>query len=167
MSLLKIVHLGDPVLRKKAVPVTEFDQNLRTLIHEMFKTMYAAPGVGLAANQVGRLDRVVVIDVQPGEKSRPLVLINPVIETSWGKIREDEGCLSIPSFSARVYRAQRTRVRALNEKGLPIMVEGEGLLSRALQHEIDHLNGKLYIDHLSFFQRLKIKREFAKHQKRK
>ena len=165
MGLLRIVTIGDPVLRKKTAPVSDIDDKLRTTIADMFQTMYAAPGVGLAANQVGISQAFAVIDVQPEGKHRPLVIINPVIEESSGSIYEDEGCLSIPGCSSKIKRAARVRVRALDQHGLPIVIEGEGLLARCLQHEIDHLNGKFYIDHLPLVQRIAIKRQFSKQTK--
>src|SRR5947207_5431669 len=110
MSLMRIVKMGDPVLRKKMPPVTRFDDALRKTLTDMFQTMYAAPGVGLAANQVGLSGRFAVIDVQPDGVRHPLVIINPMIESRSGAISEEEGCLSIPGFGARVKRAERVRV---------------------------------------------------------
>jgi peptide deformylase len=165
MSLLRIVKIGDPVLRKKTLPITTVDDALRETLTDMFHTMYAAPGVGLAANQVGIPGRFAVIDVQPEGKRRPMVIINPVIEERSGTLFEEEGCLSIPGFGAQIKRAARVRVRAIDQNGLPVIIEGEGLLARCLQHEIDHLNGRFYIDHLSLLQRLKIKREIARRKK--
>lgn len=167
MSLMKIVKIGDPILRKKTIPVTRFDDTLRNTLTDMFQTMYAAPGIGLAANQVGLSGRFAVIDLHPDGKRSPLVLINPVIEARSGAIAEEEGCLSIPGFSGRVKRSARVRVRAINEDGLPTVIEGEGLLARCLQHEIDHLNGTFYLDHLSLLKRLRIKREIARLKKAK
>ena len=167
MPLLRIVKIGDPILRKKTLPVTRFDDALRKTLDDMFQTMYAAPGVGLAANQIGLAGRFAVLDVQPEGVRQPLVIINPVIESRSGTISEEEGCLSIPGFGARVKRALRVRVRAINQHGLPVVIEGEGLLARCLQHEIDHLNGRFYIDHLSLLQRIKIKREIARRKKSK
>jgi len=167
MSLMKIVKFGDPVLRKKTLPVTRFDEALQKTLDDMFQTMYAAPGIGLAANQVGLTGRFAVIDIQPDGVRSPMVIINPVIESRSGTLHEEEGCLSIPGFGARVRRASRVRVRAINQHGLPVVIEGEGLLARCLQHEIDHLNGKFYIDHISLLQRLKIKREIARRKKSK
>jgi len=167
MSLMPIVKLGDPVLRKKTIPVSEIDDALRETLNVMFQTMYAAPGVGLAANQVGLTGRFAVIDVHPEGKSRPLVIINPVIEERSGTLLEEEGCLSIPGFAARVKRAAKVRVRAIDQNGLPVVIEGDGLLARCLQHEIDHLNGKFYVDHLPLLQRLRIHREIKKRKKSK
>jgi peptide deformylase len=165
MSLLPIVKLGDPVLRRKTAPVTRFAPELLQTIEDMFLTMYAAPGIGLAANQVGISQRFAVIDLVSEKKRNPIVLINPVIEERSGSISEDEGCLSIPGFSAKVKRAAHVKVRALNEHGLPVEIRADGLLARCLQHEIDHLNGKLYIDHLSLVPRLRLKRQIQRHQR--
>jgi peptide deformylase len=165
MSLMPIVKCGDPVLRKKTANVPQIDDELLHLIGDMFQTMYAAPGIGLAANQVGLSKCMAVIDIQPGGQRHPIVIINPVIEERWGTIFEEEGCLSIPGFASKIKRAAKVRVRALNEHGLPVVIEGEGLMARCLQHEIDHLNGKLYIDHLPLLSRLRVKRDIAHRQK--
>jgi peptide deformylase len=165
MALFPIVKYGDPVLRRKTAQVPTIDPPLQQTIEDMFRTMYAAPGIGLAANQVGISKCFAVIDIHPDGKARPIVIINPIIEAHEGSLYEDEGCLSVPGFSARVKRAAKVRVRALNEHGLPVVIEGEGLMARCLQHEIDHLNGKLYIDHLSLVQRLRVKRGIARRRK--
>src|SRR4029077_2768315 len=124
MSLMRIVKMGDPVLRKKARPIAQIDDPLRQTLADMFQTMYAAPGVGLAANQVGLTGRFAVIDIQPDGKRHPLVIINPVIEARSGALSDEEGCLSIPGFAAKVKRAAKVRVRAINEHGLPVVIEG-------------------------------------------
>jgi peptide deformylase len=165
MSLLPIVKYGDPVLRKKTSHVPQIDDELLHLIGDMLQTMYAAPGIGLAANQVGLSRSFAVIDLQPGGQKHPLVIINPVIEERSGALYEEEGCLSIPGFASKVKRAAKVRVKGLNEHGLPVVIEGEGLLARCLQHEIDHLNGKLYIDHLSLVSRLRVKRDIERRRK--
>ncbi len=165
MSLLPIVKYGNSVLRKKTVLVPKIDEEFLPTLQDMFRTMYAAPGIGLAANQVGLSKCFAVIDLQPGGQKAPLVLINPVIEERSGSIYEEEGCLSIPGFAHRVKRAAKVRVRALNEHGLPVVIEGEGLMARCLQHEIDHLNGKLYIDHLPLLSRLRTKRQIEHRRK--
>ncbi len=165
MALLPIVKYGDPVLRKKTTLVPQIDEALLQTIDDMFKTMYAAPGIGLAANQVGISKCFAVIDIQPGGQRRPIVIINPVIEERSGTLHEEEGCLSIPNFGGKIKRASKVRVRALNESGLPVVIEAEGLMARCLQHEIDHLNGKFYIDHLPLLSRLKVKRDIQKRQK--
>lgn len=165
MALLPIVKYGDPVLRKKTAQVPHLDEAFLQTIEDMFKTMYAAPGIGLAANQVGISKCFAVIDLQPGGQKRPLVIINPVIEERSGSISEEEGCLSIPGFAGKVKRAAKVRVRALNEHGLPVIIEAEGLMARCLQHEIDHLNGKFYMDHLPLLSRMKMKRDIERRRK--
>lgn len=149
MRILDIRVLGDPVLRKITTPVEEIDDEIRSLISDMFDTMYAAEGIGLAAPQVGRTERIAVMDVE-GQK---FALINPEIIESEGTSRGEEGCLSIPDVFGEVTRANRVIVRALNEKGEQIEAEGTELLARCMQHEIDHLDGKLFIDYLSMLKR--------------
>lgn len=150
MSVLPIRVLGDPVLREETRPVTEVTDELRQLIDDMFETMYAASGIGLAAPQVGRTERVCVVEVE----DVAYALVNPEIVTADGpKERNEEGCLSIPDVYADVLRPSRCVVRALDRDGRPIEVAAEGLLSRCFQHEIDHLHGKLFLDHLSFLKR--------------
>lgn len=145
MALLKI-HTGeDPVLRKKARNITKISKKLRTLAKDMLETMYHANGVGLAAPQVGISERMVVIDVGSG----PIILINPEITKKEGENRDVEGCLSLPGRSEYVTRAERVWVTALDLNGKQINLTGEGLLARAFQHEIDHLNGILFIDYLN------------------
>ena len=149
MTLLDIHVLGSPVLRKETVPVTQFDDALRTLIDDMFATMYAAEGIGLAAPQVGRLERVAVIDV--GEQ--PLVIVNPEIVKTESSAKAEEGCLSIPEIYGDVERPARVVIDALDRDGKPFTIEASELLARCLQHEIDHLHGKLFIDYLSVLKR--------------
>jgi peptide deformylase len=156
LELLTILKYGDPVLRKKGKTVTTVDAKLARTVKAMFDTMYAEPGVGLAAPQVGILLRLMVVDVAPQGKSQPLVLINPKIEETKGRIRSEEGCLSFPGIGVVVPRAEWVKVSAINEKGLPFTVSGDGLLARCLQHEMDHLDGKLMIDHLPLAKRLKV-----------
>jgi peptide deformylase len=165
MALLTIVKFGDPVLRAPAASVEHIDDTLRQTLEDMFKTMYAAPGIGLAANQVGISRSFAVIDLQQGGKRNPMVLINPVVEERSGTLHEEEGCLSVPGFAGRIKRASRVKVRALYEHGLPVVIEGEGLLARCLQHEIDHLNGKLYLDHLPLVPRLRMKRDIGRRRR--
>lgn len=165
MPLLPIVKAGDPVLKRKTAPVEKIDDALQDLIRDMYLTMYAAPGIGLAANQVGVSKALAVIDLQQGGRRRPFVIINPVIEETSGRLREEEGCLSVPGFSETVTRAAQVRVKALNEHGLPVVIEAEGLLARCLQHEIDHLNGKLYLDRLSLVPRVRLKRRIEARRK--
>jgi peptide deformylase len=149
MSLLDIYVLGAPVLREETKPVEEVTDELRALIDDMFETMYAARGIGLAAPQVGRTERITVVDVD----GNPIVLVNPEIVLSEGKEREEEGCLSIPDIYGDVDRAKRVVVRALDRDGKPFEIDAEDLLARCMQHEIDHLHGRLFIDHLSLVKR--------------
>ncbi|SKA76197.1 peptide deformylase [Clostridium sp. USBA 49] len=142
MAIRNIRVLGDEILRKKSKKVDEINTRIKILIDDMLETMYKANGVGLAAPQVGILKRIVVIDVGDG----PIILINPEIIDSQGEYLDEEGCLSIPGQQGKVLRPEKVKVKALNEKGEEIIIEGEGLLSRALCHEIDHLDGILYID---------------------
>ncbi len=142
MACLEIRKVGDAVLRKKAVPIKRISKNIRSLIKDMAETMYAADGVGLAAPQVGVAKRLVVLDVGEGL----LVLINPTITQSEGEVLMVEGCLSVPDLAGKVVRAEKVTVEALDENGRKIWVTGEGLLARALQHELDHLEGQLYMD---------------------
>lgn len=165
MALLPIVKYGDPVLRKKTAQVPQIDRAFLDTLGDMFNTMYAAPGIGLAANQVGLSKCFAVIDLQPGGQKRPLVIINPVIEEKSGSLNEEEGCLSIPGFAGKIKRAAKVRVRALNEHGLPVILEAEGLMARCLQHEIDHLYGKFYMDHLPLLSRMKMKRDIDRRRK--
>jgi peptide deformylase len=156
MSLLPIRILGDPVLREETRPVEAFTPELKQLIDDMFETMHAARGVGLAAPQVGRLERLTVMDVH-GER---YVLINPEIVEREGTIKWEEGCLSIPELYGDVTRSARVVVEAVDAEGKPVRVEGTELLGVCLQHEIDHLHGKLFIDHLSFLKRQKLLAEW-------
>ena len=149
MSLLEIHVLGSPALRRETTPVAGVTDEHRRLIADMFETMYAAEGIGLAAPQVGRDERICVIDVE----NRKLALINPEVVQREGKIKWEEGCLSIPDVYGEVQRSQHVVVRALNEQGEPIEIEASDLLAVCLQHEIDHLHGRLFIDHLSILKR--------------
>ena len=149
MKILDIRVLGDPVLRKATTPVETITNEIRTLISDMFDTMYAAEGIGLAAPQVGRTERITVMDVE-GQK---FAFINPEIIEREGSIRGEEGCLSIPEIFGDVTRSSRVIVRALDENGAEIEVEGTELLARCMQHEIDHLDGKLVLDYLSRLKR--------------
>jgi len=146
----EIVKYPDPVLAKPGEPVTEFDDKLKTLVEEMFESMYAAHGIGLAAPQIGLSKRITVIDVNfKKDPADQLVLINPEIIEREGQQFEEEGCLSLPDIRDKVKRAAKVKVRAQNADGEWFEVEGEELLSRAFQHEIDHLDGVLFIDRLS------------------
>jgi len=158
-----IVKLGDPVLEKKAATITEFNDELRRLADDMFESMYAAHGVGLAAPQIGIGKRIAVIDVTFKEDpNAKIVLINPEIVHTEGRQTSNEGCLSIPEFREKVTRPMKVTVRAQNLEGKTIEVEGEELLARALLHETDHLNGKLYISHISALKRDLIRRKIRK-----
>ncbi len=159
-----IVKYGDPVLDTAAETVTEFDTpELTKLLEDMFESMYAAKGVGLAAPQIGISKRISVIDTSAGEDtSKRLVLINPEIVNVEGSQVGEEGCLSLPGFREQVKRAQRVTVRAQNAKGEPFEMTGEDLLARAFQHETDHLNGRLYINHISVLKRDLIRRKIRK-----
>jgi peptide deformylase len=163
----KIVKYGDPVLERKAEPVTEFNTpELEELVANMWETMYAAKGVGLAAPQIGVSQRISVIDVSAGEdESKRLVIINPEIVRKEGSQTGEEGCLSIPGFREPVTRAKIVVVSAQNEKGETVELEGDELLARAFQHEIDHLNGILFLNHLSTLKRDLIRRKIKKLQK--
>lgn len=144
MAIRSIRKIGDELLRKKSRKVDEINDRILTLIKDMQETMYAADGVGLAAPQVGILKRIAVIDVGEG----PINLINPEIIETEGQYIDEEGCLSIPGQQGKVLRPERVKVKALNEKGEEFIVKGEGLLARALCHEIDHLDGVLFVDKL-------------------
>ncbi len=146
MALRKVVYEGDEILRKKAKPVTEFGAKISQLVDDMFETMKEYDGVGLAAPQVGILRRVVVIDVGTEEEPKRFELINPEIIESEGEKEGDEGCLSVPGMTGTVVRPERVKVKAFDRTGKEYTVEGEGLLAVALSHELDHLDGILYVD---------------------
>ncbi len=168
MALREIRKYPDPVLRKKTERVEKIDGSIERLIEDMAETMHAAPGVGLAANQVGVSLQLAVIDVSTREekekgKRHPLiVLINPEILTQEGSIAEEEGCLSIPEYADKVKRAVKVKVRAQDRTGKVFELEAEGLLAKALQHEIDHLNGLLFVDRLSPLKKSIFKRRYKK-----
>ncbi len=165
MALLPILEFPDPRLRTVAKPVTEVDDKIRQLVDDMFETMYDAPGIGLAASQVNVHKRVVVIDVSE-DKSQPLVFINPEIEVLDQELSEyDEGCLSVPGFYETVVRPNHIRVKALDRHGKPFAIEPQGLLAVCIQHELDHLNGKLFVDHISPFKRSRIRAKLEKKHK--
>src|SRR5580704_16284941 len=161
-----IVKFGNPVLEKPAAPVTVFDAELKKLVEDMFESMYAAHGVGLAAPQIGISKRLAVIDVTFKEDpSAKLVLANPVIIHTEGKLAQSEGCLSIPDFRESVTRAKKVTIRAQDENGKWFEETGEELLARAFLHKTDHLNGKLYISHISALKRDLMKRKIRKMMK--
>jgi len=154
VSLRRVRYYGDPALRNRAREVTEFDASLLSLVEDMQETMKAYNGVGLAANQVGVLQRVLVVDVPVDEATRArYALVNPELDQRAGTETGEEGCLSIPGLYEDVRRSQRVRVRALDEHGRPIEFVAEGYLARALQHEVDHLDGVLFVDRLSLLKR--------------
>jgi peptide deformylase len=158
MAILEIKKYPEKILREKTESVSEVDDELLKLIDDMIETMYAAPGVGLAANQVGISKQVAVIDVSEGEEGSSLiVLINPEIVHTEGEEASEEGCLSIPEYTTIVKRASKVRVKGLDREQKPFEIDAEGLLAKALQHEVDHLNGFLFIDRIG-----RIKKEFFK-----
>jgi peptide deformylase len=165
-KIYSIVKYGDPVLEKPAATVKKFDAELEQLAEDMFASMYASQGVGLAAPQVGKSIRLTVIDVSNGKNPEAkIVLVNPELIHAEGEVREEEGCLSIPGFRGYVVRPQFVTVKAQNVKGEPFEIRGENLLARAFCHEIDHLNGVLFLQHLSMLKRDLIKRKIKKLRK--
>jgi peptide deformylase len=165
-KIYDVVKYGDPVLEKPTKAITKFDAELEELAEDMFATMYAAQGVGLAAPQVGKSLRIAVVDVTGGKNPEAkIVLVNPEIIHAEGEKREEEGCLSIPGFRGYVVRPQFVTVKAQNTKGEWFEIRGEDLLARAFCHEIDHLNGILFLQHLSMLKRDLIKRRIKKLRK--
>ena len=159
MAQLEILTFPDPRLRQHAAPVGRVDAQVRRIVADMFETMYGAPGIGLAAIQVNIPRRIIVIDISGGGTDRPLCLINPQILELHGQEQMDEGCLSVPGFYETVTRAEAVRVSALNAEGEPFTLDADGLLAVCIQHEIDHLEGKLFVDHISSLKRLRIRRK--------
>lgn len=165
MALLTILHHPDPRLRQKAAPVTQFDAELQRLIDDMFETMYAAPGVGLAATQVGVPLRLAVMDcAEDKAQPQPMVVINPEIDNPDERVDMEEGCLSVPGVGEKVQRYNRLTLRALDRHGKPFELQAEGLMAQAVQHEIDHLNGVLYLDRLSSLKRERLLKKLRKQQ---
>jgi len=165
-TIYKIVKYGDPVLEKATPVVKKFDEQLAQLAEDMFATMYASQGVGLAAPQIGKSIRLTVVDVTTGKNPEAkIVMVNPEIIHAEGEVREEEGCLSIPGFRGYVIRPQFVTVRAQNAKGETFEIRGENLLARAFCHEIDHLNGVLFLQHLSMLKRDLIRRKIKKLRK--
>lgn len=163
MAIMPIRLIPDPVLRVECPPVTEFNDNLRVLVRDMVETMYAAPGVGLAAPQVGVEQQVFVVDVSVGKEEGALkTFVNPRIVEKEGKYMDFEGCLSIPDISEKVSRPRWIRVEALDEHGEPFSLETEEFEARAICHELDHLKGVLFIDHLRGLRRDKVKRKIRR-----
>jgi peptide deformylase len=163
MALLSILHYPNPQLRLQARPVEAVTDEIRTLAADMLETMYAAPGIGLAATQVDRQLRVIVIDVSRTH-DQPLCLINPEIMDKEGEEEMEEGCLSVPGVYDNVRRAEKVRVRFLSLEGKEMAIDADGLLAVCIQHEIDHLDGKLFVDYLSMLKRNRIRKKLEKVQ---
>ncbi|MDZ7645195.1 MAG: peptide deformylase [Woeseiaceae bacterium] len=161
MAILKILEFPDPRLRRKATPVAAVDDDLRALVDDLFETMYQAPGIGLAATQVDVHQRLLVTDVT-ADRTEPHVLINPQILEMDGTAVSEEGCLSVPGYYEEVERAEHIRVRYLDRNGETVEREMEGLLAVCVQHEIDHLDGKLFVDYLSEAKRQRIRKRLQK-----
>jgi peptide deformylase len=164
MAILEILQYPDQRLRARAQPVPAVDDGIRRLVDDMFETMYGASGIGLAATQVNVRQRVIVVDLSQ-EHDSPLVLINPEILEQDGREQMEEGCLSVPGTYELVERAEKIRVRALDRDGQPFELETDGLLAVCIQHEIDHLNGKLFVDYLSSLKRQRIRKKLEKQDK--
>jgi peptide deformylase len=167
MAILEILEYPDPRLRKIAAPVTEITSKISTLIDDMFETMYDAPGIGLAATQVDQHIQLIVMDLSE-DKDEPRVFINPEIKILEGDLEKmQEGCLSVPGFYEDVERIEHVLIKALDKNGSPFELEATGLLAVCIQHEMDHLNGKLFVDYLSGLKRNRIKKKLEKQQKTK
>ncbi len=164
MAQLKVLHFPDPKLRTQAKPVKQIDNTIRKLVADMFETMYAAPGIGLAATQVNIHQQIIVIDLTK-EQNQPLCLINPKILSQEGSQCTEEGCLSVPEIFEEIKRAERITVQALNEKGESFTLTTEGLLAVCILHEMDHLKGKLFVDYLSSLKRQRIRKKLSKQRK--
>jgi len=163
MSILQIVRYGNPILTKKAEEIINIDKYIEELAQNMVQTMYAAPGIGLAAPQVNVSKRLITVDLSVGEDSQNLIiLINPELTSQEGEVIYEEGCLSVPDISEKVVRPSRVIVKGIDLKGNEKIVEAEGILARALSHEIDHINGKLFIDRLSPLKKSLIKRKLKR-----
>ena len=166
MPILEILEYTDPRLRTQAKPISDFGDDLQKQIDDMFETMYAAPGIGLAATQVNIHKQLFVIDVSE-DKSEPLVFINPEITELRGVEEMEEGCLSFPGVYARVERADEVTIKALDRSGKPFTLDADGLLAVCIQHELDHTQGKLFVDYLSPLKRQRIKKKLEKEHKAK
>ena len=164
MAILNILHFPDERLRTVAKPVAEVTDEHRTLIKNMLETMYDAPGIGLAATQINFHERILVIDISE-EKNQPIVLINPEILEKEGDQTFDEGCLSVPGIYETLHRAEKIKVKALDKDGKSIEMNAEGLLAICIQHEMDHLEGKLFVDYLSNLKKQRIRKKLEKQQK--
>ena len=164
---MRIFTYPDTILKAKAEPVENIDEEIRNLADNMCETMYSAMGIGLAANQVGELKRIIVYDVNQAEAGpNPEILINPEIVLTDGDVVQEESCLSVIDYSAEVPRKEKIKVRGIDKDGNPVDIEADGLLARCLQHEIDHLNGVLFIDHISTLKRTLYNKKLKKMMKR-
>lgn len=161
MALLEILHHPDIRLRKKAAPVTAVDETIRQLVDDMFETMYDAHGIGLAATQINVHQRVVVIDLSE-ENDEPQCFINAEILSKEGSVEHEEGCLSVPDYYEKVTRAEKIRVKALDKEGNSFEMDAEGLLAICIQHELDHLDGKLFVDYLSSLKQQRVRKKLEK-----
>ncbi len=164
MALLTILYHPDPRLRKKAAPVAAVDDSTRRFVDDMFETMYASQGIGLAATQVNMHQRIITIDISE-KKDEKLCLINPEILSREGSVEHEEGCLSVPDYYEKVTRAERVRIRALNRNGEVFEMDADGLLAVCIQHEIDHLDGKLFVDYLSTLKQQRARKTVQKWEK--
>ena len=164
MAILDILHYPDKRLRKVAKPVAKVDGKIKKLVEDMFETMYLAPGIGLAATQVDVHQQVIVIDVSP-DKDQPLCLINPEILSEEGVEKCDEGCLSVPDIYEAVERAEKVTIKAMNENGEEYTLQADELLAVCIQHEMDHLKGKLFVDYLSPLKQQRVKQRLLKQQR--
>ncbi len=164
MAIRAILHFPDPTLRNTCEPVEQVDDDIRTLIDDMLETMYDAPGIGLAAPQVAVFKRVIVVDISE-DKSAPMALVNPELLETRGKEKMEEGCLSVPGIYEPVERAEWIRVRALDRHGNAVELEVDGLAAVCIQHEIDHLEGKLFVDYLSVLKRKRIQKKMEKQRR--
>lgn len=164
MTILSILNFPDPRLRQKTKSVTVFDDDLRKLKNDMLETMYAAPGIGLAAVQVNELKSLIVIDISE-EKNDPRCFINPVLIAFEGEVKTDEGCLSVPAIYEPVARYERVTVKAQDEFGEFFELEATGLMSVCIQHELDHLQGKLFVDYLTEMKRKRIRKKMERYRK--
>lgn len=164
MAVRPILHYPDPRLRRQALPVAQVDDTVRRLVDDLAETMYAAPGIGLAAIQVNEPRRVIVIDLSE-ERNQLRVFINPEIVARDGAQTLEEGCLSVPGIYEEVTRPNRVRVRALDRDGQPFELEAEGMLATCIQHEIDHLDGKVFVDYLSRLKQSRIRKKLEKQQR--
>ena len=161
MALLQILEYPDPRLRTKAQAVTHVDDRIRRLVDDMLETMYAAPGIGLAASQVNVHQRIIVVDVSEA-RDTPYVFINPLLELQGGAQEAEEGCLSVPGFYETVTRAESIRVKALDRRGEAFDLNADGMLAVCIQHECDHLEGRLFVDYLSALKRQRIRKKLEK-----